>query len=220
MASISLSTLHVPTRMPDPTVSEAVDAVIEAGRRAAAHGWVPATAGNFSVRAGDQLAITRTGRDKGNLQPHDIAVICLEAPAGEDLSAETALHLRRYAMDPAIGAVFHVHSTIAAVMARQYEKQGEIVLQGWEIQKGFAGVDSHTRRVRIAVLSNDQNMRVLADTAEAALARQFDGLTAPGYLVAGHGLNAWGRTSREAQRHLEAFDALLNLQARWSEISP
>ena len=205
--------------MSDLSVKEAVDAVIEAGRRAAAHGWVPATAGNFSVRAAGQLAITRTGRDTGDLRPEDVAVIPLSAPTREDISAEAALHLRRYAVDPTIGAVFHVHSAVAAVMARQYERQGEIVLQGWELQKAFSGVDSHIRRIRIPVLSNDQNMQALAAAADAALASEFDGLTAPGYLVAGHGLNAWGRTPREAQRHLEAFDALLTLQARWSEVS-
>jgi methylthioribulose-1-phosphate dehydratase len=203
--------------MPAITVEAAVDAIICAGRRAAARGWVPATAGNFSVRVGDVVAITRTGRDKGQLEPADIAVIPLNAVAGEDLSAETALHLTRYAIDPHVGAVFHVHSPVAAVTGRRHEQTGQLIVSGWELQKGFAGVDNHLTPVRIPILSNDQNVQALAAAAERELQREYDGITAPGYLIAGHGINAWGRTPKEAQRHLEALEALLTLHMRWSE---
>lgn len=199
------------------TVNEAIEAVIIAGRRAATLGWVPATSGNFSVRCGEQLAITRSGRDKGQLTPDDVALISLAAPAGSELSAETPLHLARYAADPGIGAVFHVHSPAAAVLSRRLEQQGQLILQGWELQKGFAGVTSHLTAVRVPILANDQDLPVLASKAEAALRSEYHGCTAPAYLVAGHGMNAWGRTPSEAQRHLEALDALLVLHMQWME---
>jgi len=199
------------------TTTEAIDAVIAAGRRAAALGLVPATAGNFSVRTGESIAITRTGRDKGQLGPEDVAVISLAAPVGNDLSAETALHLTRYRADPAVGAVFHVHSPMAAVLGRRYEPEGQLILQGWELQKGFAGVTDHLTAVRVPVLRNDQDMTILAATVERELQREHDGITAPAYLVAGHGVNVWGRTPKDAQRHLEALEALLALHKHWTE---
>ena len=56
----------------------AVAAVIEAGARAAARGWTPATAGNFSAAIDENtIAITRTGVDKGALTPDDVATLDL-----------------------------------------------------------------------------------------------------------------------------------------------
>ncbi len=53
--------------------SRAAGAVIEAGRAAAARGWVPATSGNFSARIDERsFAVTRSGVDKGALTADDI----------------------------------------------------------------------------------------------------------------------------------------------------
>jgi len=196
-------------------VEEAISAIIAAGERAAALGWVPATSGNFSVRAGEMIAITRTGRDKGNLRHEDIAVVSLDAPLTKGLSAEAALHLSRYATDASVGAVFHVHMPIAATLGRRYLPDGQLLLEGWELQKAFEGINDHLARIRIPILPNSQNVQALADAAEIELRRPSDATTAPGYIVDGHGLNTWGRTSAEAQRNLEAFGALLLLHAQW-----
>lgn len=199
------------------TIESAIDAVIAAGRDAAARGWVPATAGNFSVRAGDLIAITRTGRDKGRLRAEDIAVVSLASPFGDDLSAEAALHFARYRADAQVGAIFHVHMTIAAALGRRHAHEGQLILHGWELQKAFSGVSGHLTAVRVPILRNDQDTQALAAAAERELQRADSGLTAPGYLIAGHGVNAWGRTSADAQRHLEAFEALLTLHKDWLE---
>jgi methylthioribulose-1-phosphate dehydratase len=37
----------------------------------------------------------------------------------------------------------------------------------------------------------------------------FDAGPRSGYLIAGHGLYAWGRDLAEARRHLEAFEFML-----------
>jgi methylthioribulose-1-phosphate dehydratase len=37
----------------------------------------------------------------------------------------------------------------------------------------------------------------------------FDAGPLSGYLIAGHGLYAWGRDLAEARRHLEAFEFML-----------
>ncbi|MFN5017663.1 class II aldolase/adducin family protein, partial [Bradyrhizobium sp.] len=57
----------------DTALVTAVDAVIEAGRRSAERGWVPATSGNFSIRVdAERIAVTRSGVDKGRLTPNDV----------------------------------------------------------------------------------------------------------------------------------------------------
>jgi len=75
--------------VPD-TVAEAI---VAAGRSLDRHGWVPATAGNISIRlAPDRIAITRSGRHKGQLVPADVMLVdAAGAPliAGERPSYET-----------------------------------------------------------------------------------------------------------------------------------
>jgi methylthioribulose-1-phosphate dehydratase len=198
-------------------IEAAISAVIAAGRRAAARGWVPATSGNFSVRAGEMIAITRTGCDKGELTPDDVAVVPLSSPFEKGLSAEAALHFARYAADAGLGAVFHAHMPLAALLGRRHARQGQLIFQGWELQKGFAGVGSHLASVRVPIVANDQDMRTLAGAAEAELQRASDHLIAPGYLIAGHGIYAWGNTAKDAQRHLETFAGLFELYAQWPE---
>lgn len=202
----------------DPTDS-AIEAVIDAGRVAASRGWVPATSGNFSVRAGDLVAITRTGRDKGNMTRADVAVVSPVVPSATGLSAESELHFARYLADPSIGAVFHVHMTLAAVLGRRCESDRQLILSGWELQKAFPGVRDHQVRLRVPIVPNSQDMPALAAAIEAEAARPYDGVTAPGCIVAGHGIYAWGRTPAEVQKYLEAFEGLFELHVRWSELS-
>jgi methylthioribulose-1-phosphate dehydratase len=72
------------------------DAIVQAGRRLDARGWVPATAGNISQRLdADRIAITPSGVHKGFLSAADVIVVTLdgtpENPAMRP-SAETLLH--------------------------------------------------------------------------------------------------------------------------------
>lgn len=196
-------------------------AIIAAGRNAAARGWVPATSGNFSVRLSpDTIAITRSGRDKGALTDFDIVTVALEGPVPEGVSAETPLHIARYRADAGIGAVFHVHSPAAALLSRLRAGERSIRLAGWELQKAFAGVASHETAVVVPIFANDQDTMRLAGEIEAALAALAgDSVAAPGYLLAGHGLYAWGAAPKDAERHLEAFDALFALELDYGRMT-
>jgi methylthioribulose-1-phosphate dehydratase len=200
---------------------DAIDQVIRAGRVAAQHGWIPATSGNFSVRADDdRVAVTRSGCDKGALKDGDIAVVALDAPPPGGLSAEAPLHLARYRNDAAVGAVFHVHMASAALISRLHADRGGVTLEGWELQKAFAGVASHDEALRVPIFANSQDIEGLAVAVEEALARVGRARPAPpGYLIAGHGLYAWGRNAAEAERHLEAFDFLFRLQLEWMRLT-
>jgi methylthioribulose-1-phosphate dehydratase len=183
-----------------------VEEIAAFGRFAASHGWVPATSGNFSCRIdAARAAVTRSGIDKGAIRPADVVVVPIGGPIPPGVSAETPIHLARYATDPAIGAVFHVHTVAATVLSRFDESAGVIRTEGFEMHKTI-GRRTHTGAVEIPVFANDQDTAALAAAIELRLGRDAD---VPGFLLAGHGLYAWGATAADARRHVEGLEFLL-----------
>jgi methylthioribulose-1-phosphate dehydratase len=204
-------------------VEAAIEAVIEAGRSASARHWVPATSGNFSVRIDEsRIAITRSGVDKGALTPSDILIQSLAAPLLPGSSAEAALHVRQYIDSPETGAIFHIHGPYSTVIGQIHLADGVVHLGGWELQKAFAGVSTHEAVVEVPVFANDQDIDALSARVAARLAMPPEAgrVPAPGYLLAGHGLYAWGKSARDAARHLEAFEALFNQTLMLRSIRP
>lgn len=188
------------------------DELIEAGRFFFARGWVPATSGNFSARAGDDdVLITVSGRHKGRLGTDDLMHIDLHgrpARAGQRSSAETGLHLQLYRRDPAIGAVLHTHSVNATVLSML--AGGALVLRDLEVLKAFPGIATHERTVCVPVLANDQDIARLAARVAEVLDRDPG---CCGYLIAGHGFYTWGATVADAVRHVEAFEFLFECES-------
>lgn len=195
-------TLHLPT-IPDNVAAD----VAAIGRFAASRGWVPATSGNFSRRIdAAHIAITRSGIDKGNIRPEDLIAVDLHAAIPEGVSAETPLHVARYRSNSAIGAVVHVHSVAATVLSRVDAAKGAVALHGFEMHKSLSGITTHESSVRLPIFANDQDTVALAKHIEAQL---VSAPRIPGYLLAGHGLYAWGATMDDARRHLEGLEFLL-----------
>jgi methylthioribulose-1-phosphate dehydratase len=194
--------LAVPFADPD-----AVEAIAAFGRFAAARGWVAATAGNFSHRLdAAHVLVTRSGIDKGAIGAGDVAVVPLNGPVPAGLSAETPLHLARYRAAPAVGAIVHVHTVAATVLSRADLPAGRVRFGGFEMQKALAGVSTHEAVVDLPVFANDQDTLALAARIESRLGGDA---AVPGYLLAGHGLYAWGATMADARRHLEGLEFLL-----------
>jgi methylthioribulose-1-phosphate dehydratase len=195
----------------------AVGAVIEAGASSARRQWVPATSGNFSARVdANRVAITATGTDKGALTESDVIVVGLDEPKHPRASAEAPLHYALYRALPDIGAVFHVHSLNATLASLHLAENGKIILRGLELLKAFSGIKTHDIAITVPVYPNTQDIDALAeDVLDTAIGRT--GLH--GFLLAGHGLYAWGRTPAEAWRHLEAFDYLFALQLELRRLS-
>ena len=189
------------------TISSEIAAEIASiGRFAAERGWVPATGGNFSCRIdATSMAVTRSGIDKGNITAADLIVVPLEGPMPAGVSAETPLHAARYAADPLVGAVLHVHTVAATVLSRADALKGHVLLDGFEMQKAIDGVTTHESTVALPIFANDQDTAALAHRIEAS----GKPLLVPGYLLAGHGLYAWGATMKDARRHLEGIEFLL-----------
>lgn len=192
-----------------PTPLWAIDAIIRAGQRMDAKGWVPATAGNISVRLADRIAITRSGGHKGFLTHADVMQVDFVGGALTDArpSAETGLHCQIYRLFPAAGAVLHGHSVAATVlsMATPESSDAAIAFSGYELLKAFEGQTTHAATLSLPVLENDQDIARLVSVLEPLLAAN-----APlGYLIRGHGVYVWGPDMPTALARLEGLEFLL-----------
>jgi methylthioribulose-1-phosphate dehydratase len=185
---------------------DVVDEIAAFGRFAASRGWIPATSGNFSRRIdAGHAAVTRSGIDKGAIAAGDVSVLALDEPVPTGMSAETPIHLRLYRDDPAIGAIFHVHTVAATVLSRLDEADGRVRTDGYEMHKAL-GLTTHESAVEIPILPNDQDTVALAALVGSRIG---PGAPVPGFLLAGHGLYAWGATAADARRNVEALEFLL-----------
>ncbi|PKL94394.1 MAG: methylthioribulose-1-phosphate dehydratase, partial [Gammaproteobacteria bacterium HGW-Gammaproteobacteria-8] len=124
-------------------------------------------------------------------------------------SAEAGLHVQIYLRCAQARAVLHVHSPIATVASRRFEAHGAMRFVNYELLKAFEGVSDHDLEFELPVVGNDQNIDRLAASIEPRLGQAG---TLPGYLIAGHGVYAWGRSVDDAARHLEALDFLIQCE--------
>jgi methylthioribulose-1-phosphate dehydratase len=191
------------------TFDDAALAIAAAGRRMDAKGWVPATAGNISIRLGpDEIAITRSGRHKGLMGPADVMAVDAAGAAreaGARPSYETLLHCGIYRRFPDAGAVLHGHSIANTVLSRR--AGNAIRLAGYELLKAFPGGPTHDVAIDLPVLDNDQDIPRL----QRALDVLWDATPGapPGYVIRGHGVYVWGRDMDEAMTRLEALEFML-----------
>ncbi len=177
--------------------------------RCHARGWARATSGNFSVRLDERhFVITKSGRDKGALSAADLIAVDLDgAPLGEGRpSAETPLHAQIYRRRAEIRAVVHTHSVAATVLSKAFASEGYVVVSGYEMQKAIARVTTHEAAIRLPIFPNDQDVPRLAELIDSELGGDE---RVHGYLLEGHGLYTWGQCAREAARHVEAIEFLL-----------
>jgi methylthioribulose-1-phosphate dehydratase len=189
-----------------PRFESVADGLIQAGRVLHERGWVPAASGNLSQRLDDgRIAITVSGRPKGQLTRADITVVHADGRAiAQAPSAETLLHAQIYRHFPDAAVVLHTHAMHATVLSRRIGA-GELVLRNYELLKAFPGIRSHEVALRVPIVQNDQNMSRLVEALEPHLQA-----TSPlfGYLIAGHGLYTWGKDFAAALMHCEAFEYL------------
>lgn len=190
---------------------DAVRGVIALAHHAGAKDWVPATSGNFSVRIdATDCAITASGGDKGKLTRDGVIRAAVEGSHPRQ-SAEAPLHYLMYRMSPTIGAVAHVHAQPAVLASLLHEKDGKVRIEGLELLKAFNGIKTHETHLDVPIFPNDQDMDALAARVEVRLKAEGLGF---GFLLAGHGIYAWGRDATEAIRHLDAFDYLFTLMLK------
>lgn len=197
-----------PVDLRAPVPPSVADAVVQAGRRLDARGWVPATAGNLSQRLDqNRIAITRSSVHKGFLTAADVIVVGLDG-APEDPavrpSAETLLHCQIYRRFPQAGAVLHGHSVPGTVLSMQ---PGPLRFQGYEVHKAFEGQTTHEAALDLPIVDNDQDIARLAGAVEKLL-----GGIRLGYLIRGHGTYVWGPDMPTALARFEGLEFLLSCE--------
>ncbi len=197
--------------LPQDTLAQAL---IDAGALFHRRGWVPATGGNFSARlSSDQMLITASGVHKGELKRADFLVADMDGrplEAGRKASYETGLHTQLYRHDPSVGAVLHVHSIANTVLSRRLDR---IVLTGYELLKLLPGAPDPAARIEIPVFGNDQDIARLSARVDAHMKEEM--MKVPAYLIAGHGLYAWGDNVAQARYRVEALEFMLDCEL-WS----
>jgi methylthioribulose-1-phosphate dehydratase len=191
------------------STDEATRDVLMLAHYCGAKGWIPATSGNFSVRVdGGRAAITASGGEKSKLAADGVVIADINGRAHARASAEAPLHLALYRVSSEIGAVAHVHSMAATLASLQFQTAGQVRLEGLELLKAFRGVTTHEAVLDVPIIANTQDMQGLAGSLEGRLKERPLGF---GFLLAGHGLYAWGGDATDTLRHLEAFDYLFAL---------
>jgi methylthioribulose-1-phosphate dehydratase len=198
------------------TFAKAANQLSEIGRKFYARGWVLGTSGNFSAltsRNPLRLVITSTGLDKGTLRPSQFLEL---DDSGQVIrgkarpSAEALLHLT-IVRGQETGAVLHTHSVSSTVLSQSHGRHGGIALQGLEMLKGLAGVGTHHHREWLPILENSQDMVELGGRVSRAL---LEHPKIHGFLLEGHGLYTWGADLKEAKRHVEILEFLLEVLLR------
>lgn len=194
--------------------------IAEVGRGFYSRGWVLGTSGNLSAVVGRHpllLAITASGFDKGRLEPRYVVKIDGKEKVVRGRykpSAEAAIHLAIVRVRKA-GAVFHTHSTWSTLLSDTYAAEGRVEFTGYEMLKGLEGVRTHEHTELLPILENSQNMKGLVARITALLEKQPD---IHGLLLRKHGLYTWGATPREAKRHVEIFEFLMEVLVRSNSV--
>ena len=180
-------------------------------------GWLLGTSGNLSAvvnREPLQLAMSPSGVDKGELTPDQILLIdehglvVSEKPSKP--SDESPIHVR-IAKACGAGAVLHTHSVWNTILSDHFAADGGITIKGYEMLKGLHGIRTHEHREWLPIIENSQDMPALADRIGDILKKHEH---AHGFLLRRHGLYSWGQDLRQAKRHVEILEFLLEALGR------
>jgi len=183
----------------------ASESIVAGGRRMGSRGLIVAGEGNLSVRVGDRLLVTPSGRRKDELRPEDLLLVAADPDAEPvdldrpDLRPTSDLRIHRavHAARPDIVAVAHAHlaASLAITLAGEVPDPSVLPETGHFIPRlpflGFMAMGSAQ----------------LADAIAAAIA---DGLepAADVVLLERHGAVAVGTTVDAAIDRLELVDLL------------
>lgn len=173
--------------------------------------WTPATSTNYSVRSSQipgHILISRSGVDKSQFKLEDLILIDLEGEIHPDFrkpgvksSAETGIHTETYKQFPHINSVLHTHSVLATTLSFAQAKNKKIVFEGLEILKGLEGNETHELSEVLPIVPNSQHIPDIMRDLSTENPKH-------GFLIAGHGLYAWGKDIPTAKRHIETFEFL------------
>ncbi|MBF6061194.1 S-methyl-5-thioribose-1-phosphate isomerase [Nocardia terpenica] len=185
---------------------EAAERIAETARGLYARGWMPGTAGNISVRAGDTAVVTGSGLSKGELTAADMVTVNIAdsqpISGTRRPSAETAIHTAVYRATGA-DAVVHVHPPHAT--ARSVGARESLRFSGYELIKGLRASET----IDIPVFANHPDVPRIGADIERYLTEHPD--APPVLFIAGHGITAWGEDLAQARDRAECLEAMCEL---------
>lgn len=198
---------------------KAIDGLRECGSMFHNRGWSVGTSSNYSVvinRDPIELLVTASGKHKERLKRGDFVRVASDGRPTEEgqpkSSAETMLHVV-LAQQPDVGAILHTHSVWGTVLSDFYFTDGGFAIEGYEMLKGLAGVQTHEYSAWVEIFENTQDIPALAEK----VSQRLDDAEKPlkhGFLIRRHGLYTWGVDLDEARRQIEIFEFLFECVAR------
>jgi len=182
-----------------------------------ARGWLLGTSGNLSAVVNPdplRLAMSPSGIDKGEINPAQILLIDEHAHVVSDHPAkpsdESLLHIK-IVKERGAAAVLHTHSIWNTILSDLHATEAGLSIEGYEMLKGLEGVTTHEHREWLPIIENSQDIGSLAETIGETLAKNKE---AHGFLLHRHGLYTWGKDLKQAKRHIEIFEFLLETVGR------
>ncbi|MGC9187796.1 MAG: class II aldolase/adducin family protein [Sulfurihydrogenibium sp.] len=162
--------------------------------------------GNLSVRDGDYLYITKTGRMAGFLSEDDIIRLPIfkETEKDKEASIELIVHRRIYQKNPEIGAIVHAHPITATTLAYFLDEFVPIDIEG----------QLFIKKVPVCVVERP--------SASLELAESLADIFTKGYVVSvvrSHGSFAVGKTLNEALKYTSTLENSAEIYYRWKTIN-
>ncbi len=202
------------------TFQELAKQLSEAGYEFYRRNWVLGTSGNFSAvieRNPLKLCITASGNEKGRLDETHFLEIDDNAEVLQGFgkpSAETLLHLAIYRFLPETNSILHTHSVWGTILSDIYYEKGFIEIEGYEMLKGLAGVQTHEHTEQVPIIENSQDYVALSHVIENVLRENPN---CHGIYLRRHGIYTWGQDVAEAKRQIEIFEFLFEVLGRRQE---
>jgi L-fuculose-phosphate aldolase len=106
------------------SIEEAREHLVRVGVRLGSRGLIAASEGNFSVRLGDDILISPSGKRKDELDPTDLVIVPLDPGRADGIagpgvprpSSDIAIHRAIYRARPDVDAVVHAHLPAALAL--------------------------------------------------------------------------------------------------------
>ena len=155
-----------------------------------------ASSGNFSLRAGEVVAVTPSGVRYDELTEDRMVLVDLSGRIleGGKPSVETGMHLRIYRLRPEAGAVAHTHAPHTIALAALGEPLPMIALEGLCAGSALVPVTEGFQRPGSPELADAAERCLCAEPALCAV------------LLRSHGLLTLGKTAREAVSLAESLE--------------
>ena len=168
-------------------------------RRCYDRGLTTATGGNISMKVGDIMLITPSGKDKASLSADDIAEVRIETgenlTPGKKLSIESGMHRMIYLRRPDAGAVVHCHPLFASLFSAAEEKiDTTLIAENWFLLDKVIKVSY-----------------ALMGTEELAVAVSSASCGGDALLLENHGALAVGKTLLSAFDRMECLEQAAKL---------